>query len=425
MQSPPDPRPRRLALDVLAKPAGAACNLACAYCYYLDEAARRGGGKRRMADDVLERYLEQLAAAYQRGRVPVSWQGGEPTLLGLDFYRRVVELEQKLARPGLRFENHLQTNGTLLDDDWGRFLAEHRFLVGVSLDGPRALHDAYRVDRGGRPTFDAAMRGLRVLRRHGVEHNVLCTVNRRNADHPLDVYRFFRDEVRTTWLQLIPVVEWEDVDRVSSRSVRPDQLGRFLCSIFDEWVRRDVGRVFVQTFEAALRSWVGAPATGVCVFDETCGGALVLEHDGNVYSCDHFVDEAHLLGNLRERGFVALASSPSQVRFGRAKLEELPRECLDCEVLFACHGECPKNRLRAAAGGERGLNYLCEAYRSFFRHVDGPMRLLADACRRGEPVERVVGRIAAVALASTSAERNDPCPCGSGKKRKRCHPAGG
>jgi uncharacterized protein len=273
------------AFHLLAKPTGAICNLDCAYCFFLDKEVFYPGSKFRMTDDVLEQYIRQLIEAHQTNAVNIAWQGGEPTLMGLDFYRRVMALAEKYRRPGMRFMHTMQTNGTLLDDEWAAFLKEHNFLMGISLDGPRELHDVYRVDKGGQPTFDRVMRGLRLLQKYGVEYNVLTTVNRVNADYPLEVYRFLRDEVKTDWMQFIPVVERINADgltlyqqgtTVSDRSVQPDQFGRFLIAIYDEWVRHDVGKIFVQTFEAALSNWLGLANSGMCVFNETCGTGLAI-----------------------------------------------------------------------------------------------------------------------------------------------------
>ncbi len=296
-------------IHVLAKPTGAACNLACAYCFFLDKELLYPDSGFRMSDEVLETYIRQLIDAHRTPQVTVAWQGGEPTLMGVDFYRRAIALQKKYARPGMVFENSIQTNGTLLDDEWCEFLKENDYLVGISIDGPRHLHDTYRVDRGGGPTFDKVMRGLRLLQKHGVEHNILVAVNRTNADHPLEVYRFLRDEAKATWIQLIPVVERIDDEghtiyqkgtRISERSVRAGQFGRFLIQIFDEWLRHDVGRVYVQTFEAAVRNWLRMPSSGMCVLRGTCGLGLALEHNGDLYSCDHFVEPDYLLGNIMD-----------------------------------------------------------------------------------------------------------------------------
>ena len=310
-------------IHVLAKPTGAICNLACKYCFFLDKEMLYPGSNFHMSNEVLENFIRQLIAAHRSPQVTVAWQGGEPTLMGIDFYRRAVELQKKYGKPGMTFENTMQTNGTLLDDEWCRFFKENNFLIGISIDGPRELHDAYRVDKNGEGTFDRVMRGLRLLQKHGVEYNVLTTVNCRNADCPLEVNRFLRDEAGTDWIQLIPVVErinegghtvFQRGDRVSNRSVLPEQLGSFFIRIFEEWVRNDVGKVFVQTFEASARKWLGLPSSGMCVLEETCGLGLALEHNGDLFSCDHFVEPDYLLGNIMEKEISELAFSKRAIQ---------------------------------------------------------------------------------------------------------------
>jgi uncharacterized protein len=415
------------AFHLLSKPTGAICNLDCAYCFFLDKEVFYPGSKFRMSDDVLEQYIRQLIESHQTEAVNIAWQGGEPTLMGLDFYRRVMTLVEKYRRPGMRFLHTLQTNGTLLNDEWAAFFKEHNFLMGISLDGPRELHDVYRVDKGGQPTFDRVMRGLRLLQKYGVEYNILTTVNRVNADYPLEVYRFLRDEVKTDWMQFIPVVERINEDgltlyqqgaTVSDRSVQPDQFGRFLITIYDEWVRHDVGKIFVQTFEAALRNWLGMESSGMCVFNATCGTGLAIEHNGDLYSCDHFVEPNYLLGNIQKDHLIELVAAPQQVKFGQDKRDTLPRYCRECDVRFACHGECPKNRFIETPDGEPGLNYLCAGFKLFFQHIDFSMKLLAGLIRRGREAQEVMSILD---RAFANVDRNDPCPCGSGRKYKQCH----
>ena len=302
---PPDSRARSDKVwspefvHILAKPTGAICNLGCAYCYYLDKEALYPGDRFRMSDEVAEMYVRQTIQMHRTPEVSIAWQGGEPTLMGVGFFRKVMAMEKQYQRPGQSILNSIQTNGTLLTDEWCEFLAEHDFLVGISIDGPQPLHDAYRVDKRGGGSFEKVMMGLRLLQKHGVKHNILTTVNRVNGDYPLDVYRFHRDELNAEWIQFIPIVERvgptgkpEDMTGhdVSERSVLPEQFGIFLATVFDEWVRNDVGRVFVQTFEAAVANWAGMPSSGLCVFDETCGRGVALEHNGDLYSCDHYVD---------------------------------------------------------------------------------------------------------------------------------------
>ena len=415
-------------IHVLAKPTGAICNLACSYCFFLAKEALYPGSRFRMSDKVLENYIRQLIAAHRSSQVTVAWQGGEPTLMGIDFYRRAIELQEKYRKPGMVFENTMQTNGTLLDDEWCRFFKENSFLIGISIDGPRELHNVYRVDKKGEGTFDRVMQGLCLLQKHDVEYNVLTTVNRVNADYPLEVYRFLRDEAGTDWIQFIPVVErineeghalYQRGETVSNRSVQPEQLGSFLSRIFDEWVRNDVGKVFVQTFEASARRWLGLPS-GMCVFEETCGIGLALEHNGDLYSCDHFVEPDYLLGNILEKEISELAAAEKQYRFGQDKRDSLPHVCRECEVLFACQGECPKNRFLTTSAGENGLNYLCKGWKAFFQHIDFPMKIMTGLIRRGYPASEVM-RVMALEDAFSRAGRNDPCPCGSGRKFKHCH----
>jgi uncharacterized protein len=391
-----------------------------------------------MNDEVLETYIRQLIEAHRSNQVTVAWQGGEPTLMGVDFYRRAIALQKRHARPGMVFENTMQTNGTLLDDEWCQFFRENGFLIGISIDGPRHLHDTYRLDKGGGPTFDRVMRGLRLLQEHGVEHNILVAVNRTNADFPLEVYRFLRDEARATWIQLIPVVERIDDEghtiyqkgtRLSDRSVRAEQFGRFLIQIFDDWVRYDVGRIYVQTFEAAVRNWLRMPTSGMCAFEETCGLGLALEHNGDLYSCDHFVEPDYLLGNIMDRPMLDLVTSERQRRFGLDKRDSLPSYCRECDVRFACHGECPKNRFLTTPDGEAGLNHLCTGWKAFFHRIDEPLQMMATLMRMGRPASEIMAVMArkegqwddALARARAQKRFSDPCPCGSGLPFKECH----
>ncbi len=366
---------------VLAKPRGAICDLACAYCYYLDKEALYPGSLFRMTDAVLERYIVQTFAASRTPVVTFAWQGGEPTLAGLAFFERAVALQERHRPAGVAVANTLQTNAVSLDDDWCRFFNEHDFLVGVSLDGPKHLHDAYRVDKAGRPTFDRVLAGLERLARHGVEANILTTLHAANALYPLEVYRFLRDTIGARYLQFIPIIERVGAEGVSARSITAGQYGAFLIAVFDEWLRHDLGRVFVQIFDVALAVWYGQPA-GLCIFEETCGRALALEHTGDLYSCDHFVDPAHRLGRIDERDLIELVADPRQTAFGQAKRDALPRYCRECEVRFMCNGGCPKDRFALTPTGEPGLNVLCAGYRAFFNHIDAPMRRMAAALRR-------------------------------------------
>ena len=447
LQAPP-------AFHLLAKPTGAICNLDCDYCFFLSKEMLYPGSRFRMADEMLETYIRQLIEGHQAPEVIVAWQGGEPTLMGLDFFRRSIAYQQKYLRPGMTVQNTIQTNGTLINDAWAAFFRENNFLVGLSIDGPAAMHDAYRRDKGGQPTFDRVIRGLDTLKKHGVEFNALVTIHHANADHPLEVYRFLRDDLGIQFIQLIPIVErvvgmgadeadadqpgevvshksWRERplytqfgNAVTERSVTADQYGRFLIAIFEEWVRRDVAKVYVNMFDVALASWAGEPP-GLCVFAPTCGTALALEHNGDMYSCDHFVEPAYYLGNITDTPMIELVASPQQRQFGQDKLDTLPRYCRECVVRFACHGGCPKDRFIPTPDGEPGLNYLCAGYMAFFKHVDRPMRTMAELLRRDRAPAEIMQFYAAedakLRAAFAKAGRNDPCPCGSGQKFKQCH----
>jgi len=413
------PSTLRVPFHVLAKPTGPICNLDCEYCFFLSKESLYPGDRFRMSDGLLGDYLRQYLASQPDGEVTVAWQGGEPTLMGVDFFRRAVALAEEVRRPGQTLRHTIQTNGTLLTDEWCALFAAHEFLVGISIDGPPDLHDRYRVDKRGGPTSDRVLRGLRLLQAHGVDVNVLCTVHAANQDRPLDVYRYFRDDLGLSFIQFIPIVErvndtgFQEGDTVTDRSVDPEAWGTFLGAVFDEWVVRDVGTVFVQMFDAALASWCDLPST-LCIFRKTCGDAVALEHNGDLYSCDHFVEPDHLLGNIATTSMVELVTAPKQRAFGQAKEDTLPAYCRSCDVRFACNGECPRNRFTRTPDGEEGLNYLCAGYKSFFTHIDGPMRLMAQLLRSGRYADEIRDVF-------RRAGRNEPCPCGSGRKAKACH----
>jgi len=434
---------------LLAKPTGAVCNLDCKYCFFLSKEMLYPGSRFRMADELLEAYIRQLLESQQIPEVTIGWQGGEPTLMGLEFFKRSIEYVEKYKKPGQLVQHTMQTNGIILGDEWAAFLKQHNFLVGLSVDGPKEMHDAYRVNKGGAGSFDQVMRGWEVLVKHSVEYNILCTVHTMNADHPLEVYHFFRDELNAGYMQFIPIIErvtqeiiplanlgWSERpggerplyiqhgDLVTDRSVQPEQYGRFLMAIFDEWVYRDVGKVFVQSFDAALANWIGQPT--LCIFQPICGNALALEHNGDLYSCDHFVEPAFLLGNIQQTDLIDLVASDKQRRFGQDKWESLPKYCRECEVLFACYGECPRNRFIQIPDGERGLNYLCAGYKLFFNHINRPMRIMADLLRRGNYADEIMNILAMEDMdrlkqAFSHARPGDACPCGSGKKYSSCH----
>ena len=423
-------RPPLLSFHVMAKPTGAQCNLACDYCFFLKKDRLYPGSDFRMSDETMESYIRQTIEGQTAPEVTIAWQGGEPTLMGLDFFRRAVEVEKRYARPGRRIGNTLQTNGVLIDEEWCRFLRDNGFLVGLSVDGPREYHDAYRHDKGGRSVFDKVERAARLMQARGVEYNILCTVNAKNGGHPLEVYRYFRDDLGARYIQLIPIVERDNESgdqegtRVTDRTVDPGQYGRFLIAIFDEWVRRDVGTMFVPFFDAVLASYVYGQSS-VCVLRPTCGDALALEHTGDLYSCDHFVEPRHLLGNIAGMPLAEMVSSEKQSAFGRAKSLTLPLYCRECRFLFTCHGECPKNRVLTTPDGEPGLNWLCAGLKAFFEHADRPMTIMADLIGRGRYADGIMGILAGEGSQSRPGEgepgRNDPCPCGSGLKYKKCH----
>ena len=422
---------------VLAKPIGPICNLDCKYCFYLEkESLYPNVAKWAMREEVLDAYIRQYIEAHDTPVVNFAWQGGEPTLLGVEYFRNLVLIQKKYAN-GKQIQNAFQTNGVLLDDAWGELFKERGFLIGISIDGPRALHDTYRVDKGGQPTFDKVMRGMETLKRHGVEFNTLTTVHRGNAGHPLDVYRFLKEN-GSGYMQFIPIVEriahqvtsgglqlispdFTGAAHVAPWSVEPRQFGRFLTSIFDEWVRHDVGRVYVQLFDVSLEMWTGMEAS-LCVFRRQCGAALAIEHCGDVYSCDHFVYPENRLGNIMDTPLESLVGSEQQHRFGEEKETLLPRYCRDCDVRFACNGECPKHRFLTTPDGEPGLNYLCAGYKAFFRHIDPAMRFMASELAARRAPANVMRWAAAqdTQIALKNAGRNDPCPCGSGRKFKQC-----
>lgn len=408
--------------QVFTKPAGPICNLDCAYCYYLKkEHLYPKGESFRMPDHILEEYIVQHIDASPNPVIRFSWHGGEPTVLGIGYFRKIVALQRKHQPPDRRITNGIQTNGTLLDEDWCRFLAKEGFSVGFSLDGPQEMHDRYRVTKDRKPTHKQAMRGYKLLRQHRVTCDILCVVNAHNVQYPTQVYGFFK-QIKAQYVGFLPLVERQpDVEGgVSLRSVSAKTLGTFLCTIFDEWLRQDMGRIKVQLFdEVAGHALRQEPA--LCMFRKTCGDIPVIEHNGDFFSCDHFVEPKHHLGNIQETPLVELLESPAQRAFGQTKLNTLPRYCRSCEVRSMCNGGCPKDRLLQTPDGEAGLNYLCEGYKTFFTHCRPFVEELADIWRRQQPVER---QMTPVRVKPTQARsktgRNDPCPCGSGRKYKKC-----
>jgi uncharacterized protein len=418
------------AFHMLVKPTGAICNLDCKYCFFLSKEMLYPGSRFRMADELLEAYIQQLLESHTAPEVNIAWQGGEPTLMGLDFFKRSVEYAQKYKKPGQQILHTMQTNGTKIDEDWAAFFKKNNFLIGLSVDGPREIHDTYRVNKGGQGSFDQVMRGWEHLRKYNVDFNILCTVHAANADYPLEIYQFFRDELKAEFIQFIPIIEratpetlpianqgWSDRaggDRplytqagelITDRSVKPEQFGHFLNDIFDEWVRRDVGKVFVQMFDVALGSWVGIHS--LCIFSPTCGQALAMEHNGDVYSCDHFVEPDYLLGNIQETHLIELVASEKQQKFGNDKRDTLPSYCRECDVRFACNGGCPKDRFIETPDGETGLNYLCAGYKLYFHHIDQPMRTMADLLRQGRYADEIMPMLAAEEPFETPGNKKD------------------
>ena len=369
-------------LYVMLKPAGAHCNLACKYCYYLEKNKLYPTAQRHlMSDEMLEQFTREYIEAQTMNQVLFTWHGGEPLLRSIDFYRKALSLQQKYAR-GRRIDNVIQTNGTLLTDEWCEFFAQNHWLVGISIDGPQPDHDHYRLTAAGKPSWKKVMQGIKLLKKHGVEWNAMTVVNAYNANHPLEFYRFFKEN-GCQFLQFTPIVErltrhedgrtlasLADKDEISlsEASVAPEQWGYFLCAIFDEWVRKDVGKIFVEIFDCTLANWMGI-SPGICAYSKECGHAGVMEHNGDVYSCDHFVFPEYKLGNIRDHSLIDMLYGEQQQEFSRLKHSSLPRQCKECDMEFACHGECPKNRFMKDNYGDSGLNYLCPGYYHYYQHV--------------------------------------------------------
>lgn len=428
---------------LLAKPSGSTCNIDCKYCFFLSKEALYPNEKHRMSEATLEAYIRQLLESHRTPEVTVAWQGGEPTLMGLDFFIKAVAIADRYRRPDQKVKHTFQTNGIALDDEWCAFLKANDFLVGLSVDGPRDIHDANRVTRGGRGTFDLVMEGWQHLRKHGVEFNILCTVNAANQAHGRRVYQFFRDDLGATWIQFIPIVEratpetihianlgWSERPKekrllytqtgslVTERSVSGAQYGQFLVDVFEEWVRHDVGRVYVQLFDVTLEAYFGSYK--LCIHAPTCGNGPALEYNGDLYACDHFVEPRYKLGNIHEVHMLELVGSAGQRKFGQDKRDTLTRQCQQCEVRPLCNGGCPKDRFVDSRDGEPGHNYLCEGLYRFFTHTRPAMQQMGQLYSNGQAPAEVMRWIA-----SEDVRRGPyaPCSCGSGRKFRFCHGA--
>jgi uncharacterized protein len=434
-------RPPRFHL--LAKPSGSTCNIDCTYCFFLSKEALYPNSRSRMSDATLDSYIRQLLEAHDTPEVTVAWQGGEPTLMRIDFFRRALEAIERHRRPGQVVTQTFQTNGLLIDDAWAAFLAENDILVGLSVDGPKDIHDTYRKDRRGQGTFDLVMRGLDRLKAHGVRFNILCTVNAANQHRGREVYTFFRDTLGADWMQFIPIIErataetlpiankgWSETpgesrllytqtgDLVTERSVEPRAYGTFLIDIYEDWLRNDVGRVFVQMFDVTLEAYFNRHL--LCIHAPTCGYGPALEHNGDVYTCDHFVEPAYKLGNLHDTPLADLVASPQMQRFGLDKRDRLTGQCRSCPVRQLCNGGCPKDRFMQSKSGEAGHNYLCEGLELFYMHTRPTMMAMAHLIRNGRAPAEIMALVRAEDARRGAAS---PCTCGSGRKLGACHGA--
>jgi uncharacterized protein len=425
------------AFQVMLKPAGPSCNLNCTYCYYLEKSKLYPGkNDLRMSEELFENFTKQFIKAHEVPVVTFTWQGGEPTLMELDFFKKAIKLQKKYSS-GKKIENAFQTNGTKLNEDWCNFFTDNNILVGISIDGAEHNHDHFRKTFSGGPTFNRVMHGIELLHKHKVEFNTLSTVNSYNVSYAEETYRFLK-KIGSGFIQFLPVVERisKTLDAsglkliapvhgdatVTDWSVGAKDFGKFLITVFDEWVRNDVARYYVQIFDATLANYVGENP-GLCVFNDTCGDAMVMEHNGDLFSCDHFVYPEYLLGNIAQTPLIDLAKSQRQFDFGIDKRNKLPRYCLQCDIRYACHGECPKHRFMLTPDGNPGLNYLCEGYKLFFKHVEPYMEYMAQELKNKRPPANVMNRIRNKenqVKKTVMPERNEPCPCGSGKKFKNC-----
>jgi uncharacterized protein len=427
--------------SLLAKPSGPLCNLDCKYCFYLEKEAYFQEDEKHkyyMTDDIQELYVQQYLAGQTGPQVNFAFQGGEPTLIGLPYFERLVELVEQYKKPHQQVSYALQTNGTRLNDEWGVFLRKNKVLVGLSIDGPAEIHDAYRVNKGGFATHDKVMKALALLQKHSVEYNTLSVINHLNSQHPLEVYRFLRS-TGTKYMQFIPIVERLQADgselcgapnleksetgfKIPEWNVRPKDFGKFYNAIYDEWVRNDVGKIYIQMFDLQLGFQMGQPSS-LCVYSKTCGAAGIMEHNGDVYSCDHFVYPEHKLGNVRQKTMTEMFESEHQHQFGQDKYDKLPSDCKTCPYLERCYGGCPKHRFNKGKSGEPGLNYLCEGYKMFFAHIQPTMDYMAECLKNRKAPALVMDWINSGQLIQSqiaNMNRNDACPCGSGKKIKQC-----
>jgi uncharacterized protein len=422
---------------LMAKPNGPKCNMDCIYCFYLEkEKLYFGKNNWKMSDEVLENYIRQYIQSQKSNTITFAWQGGEPTLLGIDFFKKSINMQKKYSN-GKIIENTLQTNGVMLNDAWCSFFSENDFLIGLSIDGPREIHDKYRTFKSGHASFDKVVNGIECMKKHGVEFNTLTCVQRDNSCKPLEVYNFLK-EIGSKWMQFIPVVErvtsgltadklklvspdYLQDAKVTEWSVRPLQYGKFLTAIFDKWIRNDVGSIFIQLFDISLELWY-LNHSNLCIFQETCGNALAIEHNGDIYSCDHYVYPQNKLGNIMDTPLKVIVNSEKQQLFGINKKANLPKYCRNCKVKFACNGECPKHRFLKSPDGEYGLNYLCEGYKHFFNYIDIYMNFMSEELKNKRPPANVMSWIHEKEkhFPSLKIGRNEPCLCGSGKKYKKC-----
>jgi len=420
----------KLPFHVMIKPRGAICNLECDYCYYLKKKEMYPNASLRMDDEILEIFIKDYISSQETKEITFAWQGGEPTLMGLDFYKKAVKFQEKYNKNNQKILNTFQTNAFLITEEWARFFKSNDFLLGISIDGPQNLHDKFRRDKKGNGTFNEIMEKLKIVMKHQIDYNILTCVNSENVKFPLEVYHFLRDDIKADFIQFIPIVNEINQNaktnfaNVSEHTVLGTAYGNFLIKIFDDWVSNDVGQVFVQIFDSALASWMGYPA-GVCVFDKVCGKGMALEFNGDVYSCDHFVTHEHFIGNIKTQSLANMLTLDVQQQFGIAKWNTLTEKCRKCDVLAACYGGCPKNRIVPLKNKSFKQNYLCSGYKKFFTHIKPYMKIMGEELKNQRSASNIVkilkNRNSPKNATKTKLGRNDPCYCGSGKKYKKCH----